>query len=72
MKDVQFGVFPALQCGSIVNAVAMSTVGSLLACGTGADKEKGEIQIWDYISCVRKAVIVHEKKVTGICFSHDD
>ena len=37
MKDVQFGVFPDLKCGAVVNAVCMSKTGSLLACGTGDD-----------------------------------
>ena len=73
MKDVQFGVFPELKCEAVVNAVCMSKTGSLLACGTGGEYEKGQVQIWDYLACGRKAVIdAHDKKVTGICFSNDD
>ena len=69
MKDVQFGVFPDLKCEAEVNAVCMSKTGSLLACGT----DSGKVQIWDYLTCVRKAVIdAHEKKVTGVCFSNDE
>ena len=50
----------------------MSKTGSLLACGTGCENEKGEVQIWDYLTCIRKAVIdAHNCGVTGICFSND-
>ena len=73
MKDVQFGVFPDLKCGANVNAVCMSKTGSLLACGTGGEYGKGQVQIWDYLTCARKAVIAaHDKGVTGICFSNDE
>ena len=71
MKDVQFGVFPDLKCEAVVNAVCISKTGSLLACGTGGDREKGQVQIWDYLTCARKAVI-DAQKVSGICFSNDD
>ena len=57
MKNVEFGVFPDLKCEAIVNSVCMSKTGSLLACGPGNDGEKGQVQIWDYLMCVRKAVI---------------
>ena len=73
MKDVEFGVFPDLKCGAEVNAVCMSKTGSLLACGTGGYDDKGQVQIWDYLTCVREAVIdAHDKGVSGICFSNDE
>ena len=49
MKDVQFGVYPDFVYGSTVLCVAMSKKGNLLACGM----ENGEVQIWDYLVCVK-------------------
>jgi len=34
MKDVQFGVFPDLECGFEVTTVAMGKEGNLMTCGT--------------------------------------
>ena len=46
----------------------MSNKGNLLACGTSG----GEVQIWDYVQCVKSATITaHSRTVSGICFSND-
>ena len=54
-------------CGSSVRSVAMNKKGNLLACGND-----GEVQIWDYLQCVKVATLTgHTKAVSGICFSND-
>ena len=68
MKDVQFGVFPDFKCGSEVLYIAMSKKGNLLACGL----DDGEVQIWDYMQCVKVATVAgYNEEITGICFSND-
>jgi len=61
-------VYPDFVCGSVVYCVAMNKKGDLLACGF----DNGEVQIWDYLQCVKVATIpAHSKTVSGICFSND-
>ena len=46
----------------------MSKKGRLLACGLN----NGDVQIWDYLQCVKVATIsAHSDRVSGICFSND-